>query len=78
MLRSLIWTKCTIISIFKEKNIRTSIFIDPLIKMVEGARLCGADRVELYTEEYAIKYHLSKEEAVKKYTYLLNKKEAQY
>ena len=56
-----------IISVFKEKNIRTSIFIDPLIKMVEGARLCGADRVELYTEEYAIKYHLSKEEAVKKY-----------
>ena len=40
-----------IISIFKERNIRTSIFVDPLETMIEGAKKCGADRIELYTEE---------------------------
>lgn len=38
---------------FKEHGIRTSIFIDPDPAMAEGAALCGADRVELYTEPYA-------------------------
>ena len=37
---------------FKDKGIRTSIFIDPNPEMAEGAALCGADRVELYTESY--------------------------
>ena len=45
-----------IIAEFKEAGIRTSIFVDPEIKMVEGAKLCGADRIELYTEDYAIYY----------------------
>ena len=40
-------------TIFREKGIRTSIFIDPDPAMAEGAKLCGADRVELYTESYA-------------------------
>jgi pyridoxine 5-phosphate synthase len=38
---------------FKRNGIRTSIFVDPDPKMVEGAYLCGCDRVELYTESYA-------------------------
>ena len=38
---------------FKNSGIRTSIFIDALPEMAEGAALCGADRVELYTEPYA-------------------------
>jgi pyridoxine 5-phosphate synthase len=38
---------------FKSNGIRTSIFIDALPEMAEGAALCGADRVELYTEPYA-------------------------
>ena len=39
--------------IFKSKGIRTSIFIDPDPRMAEGAALCGADRIELYTAAYA-------------------------
>ena len=56
-----------IISIFKERNIRTSIFVDPLETMIEGAKKCGADRIELYTEEYATRYQVNKEEAISAY-----------
>ncbi|MDA9593669.1 pyridoxine 5'-phosphate synthase [Flavobacteriaceae bacterium] len=41
---------------FKNNGIRTSIFVDPILKHIEGARDVGADRVELYTESYAINY----------------------
>ena len=41
------------ISEFKEAGIRTSIFIDPDTKMIEGAAAVKADRIELYTESYA-------------------------
>lgn len=43
-------------ALFKGKGIRTSIFVDPDPAMVEGAALCGCDRVELYTESYASAY----------------------
>ena len=56
-----------IISIFKERNIRTSIFVDPLETMIEGAKKCGADRIELYTEDYATRYQFNKEEAISPY-----------
>ncbi len=49
---------------FKAAGIRTSIFVDPDPKMVEGAKACGADRVELYTEPYASKYAEDPEAAV--------------
>ena len=42
-----------IISTFKNAGIRVSIFVDPIIDMVEGAALTGTDRIELYTEGYA-------------------------
>jgi len=42
-----------IITIFKNAGIRVSIFIDPIIEMIEGAKVAGADRIELYTESYA-------------------------
>ena len=42
-----------IISIFQLAKIRVSIFVDPDIKMVEGAAATGTDRIELYTESYA-------------------------
>ena len=51
-------------TIFREKGIRTSIFIDPDPAMAEGAKLCGADRVELYTESYAKEYVISPEKAI--------------
>jgi len=41
---------------FHEKGIRVSIFVDPDPQMVAGAKACGADRVELYTEAYAREY----------------------
>ena len=35
--------------------------------MIEGAKICGADRIELYTEHYALNYHLNKENAIGPY-----------
>ena len=52
---------------FKAKGIRTSIFIDPDPSMAEGAALCGADRVELYTADYAAEYPLDREIAIVRY-----------
>lgn len=49
---------------FHEKGIRVSIFVDPDPVMVAGAKACGADRVELYTESYARLYPQGREEAV--------------
>lgn len=56
-----------IISIFKEKGIRTSVFVDPKIEMIEGAKKCGTDRIELYTEDYATNYLSNKEKAIAPY-----------
>lgn len=44
------------IGIFKKQDIRVSIFVDPDVKMVEGAAETGTDRIELYTESYAKEY----------------------
>lgn len=56
-----------IIALFKNAGIRTSIFVDPNLKMVEGAKETGTDRIELYTEDYATNYLKSPEEAIKPY-----------
>ena len=48
------------ISIFKNAGIRVSIFVDPVMEMVEGAAATGTDRIELYTEGYAKQYALGK------------------
>lgn len=45
-----------IIGEFKNNNIRTSVFINPELKFLENLNKIGADRVELYTEDYAINY----------------------
>ncbi len=52
---------------FHTKGIRTSIFIEPDSRMAEGAALCGADRVELYTADYAADYPKDREAAVARY-----------
>ena len=52
---------------FKSRGIRTSIFIDPVPAMAEGAAICGCDRVELYTEGYASSYHMDRESAIAPY-----------
>jgi len=45
-----------IVSVMHGAGIRTSIFVDPDLRMIEGAALTGTDRVELYTEPYASLY----------------------
>jgi len=45
-----------IIMVFKNEGIRVSIFVDPQIEMVKGAKETGTDRIELYTEAYAREY----------------------
>ena len=57
-----------IIATFKNAGIRTSIFVDADLKMIEGAKETGTDRIELYTESYAHFYHTKKEEAIKSFT----------
>ncbi len=52
---------------FKAKGIRTSIFIDPDPRMAEGAAACGADRVELYTADYAAQFPQNPEKAIIRY-----------
>ena len=46
----------TIIQIFQQAGIRVSIFVDPIIAMVEAAASTGTDRIELYTEAYATQF----------------------
>ncbi len=53
-----------VIKELKQHGIRTSIFVDPDTKMVEGAKEVGADRIELYTEPYASMYVIDPEKAV--------------
>lgn len=48
----------------KLQGIRTSVFVDPILKMIEGAREIGADRIELYTEEFALQYGLGNEKGI--------------
>ncbi len=55
------------IGIFKEQGIRVSIFVDPVLEMVEAAKTTGTDRIELYTEAYATGYKLDRERAVAPY-----------
>ena len=45
-----------LIRIFKNAGIRTSIFVDPVLDMVEAAKTTGADRIELYTEPFAMEF----------------------
>ncbi len=52
---------------FHSKGIRTSIFIDPDPRMARGAAACGADRVELYTADYAEAYGQGPEKAIARY-----------
>lgn len=55
------------IAMFKEAGIRTSIFVDPIEKMIEGAKATGTDRIELYTESYAANFANDKVSAIEPY-----------
>jgi pyridoxine 5-phosphate synthase len=54
-----------VIAELKAKEIRVSVFIGTELKFIEGAKRCGADRVELYTEPYAQLFPINREAAVK-------------
>ena len=54
-----------IISQFNEVGIRTSVFVSTDLEMIEYAAKTGTDRVELYTEPYAVNYVKDAEHAVK-------------
>jgi len=56
-----------IVAHFRTIGIRTSIFVDPVLEMVEGASKTGVDRIELYTEDYATVYEKDREAAIKPY-----------
>jgi pyridoxine 5-phosphate synthase len=51
------------ITVFKNAGIRVSIFVDPVVEMVEGAKAVGTDRIELYTESFAKEYAAGNKEA---------------
>jgi pyridoxine 5-phosphate synthase len=56
-----------LIAPFKEAGIRTSIFVDPILEMVEAAATTGTDRIELYTEPYATEFPTNPTQAVASY-----------
>ncbi|WP_298953545.1 pyridoxine 5'-phosphate synthase [uncultured Nonlabens sp.] len=56
-----------IVKHFKDQGIRTSIFVDPSIEMIEGAALTGVDRIELYTEDFASHYDTDRNHAIAPY-----------
>lgn len=56
-----------VISEFKRNNIRTSIFMDYDLNLIEYAAKTGADRIELYTEEFAVQYEKGNENGIKPY-----------
>ncbi len=56
-----------VISEFKRAGIRTSIFIDTDLKLIEGAKATGADRIEFYTEEFATQYEKGNKQAIEPY-----------
>ena len=56
-----------IIALFNSHNIRTSVFVDPVPAMVEGALQVGSNRIELYTESYAQHYASDRAKAIAPY-----------
>ena len=56
-----------IINEFKQNDIRTSIFVDPVLEQIQGAKETGADRIELYTQGFAHQYSLGNKNAIKPY-----------
>ena len=56
-----------VITEFKNNGIRTSIFVDPDLHQIEGAKETGTDRIELYTEAYAHQFSLGNKDGIKPY-----------
>ncbi len=52
---------------FQKNGIRTSIFMDPDLSLIEASAKTGTDRIELYTEEYATQFALGNKKGIKPY-----------
>ena len=57
-----------VIQEFHQNGIRTSIFIDTDLRLMEAAAKIGTDRIELYTEHFASEFEKGNKNAVKPYT----------
>ena len=56
-----------IVDNFRSNSIRVSIFINPDIKMLEGAKKINADRIELFTGPYAKEFSNDRHKAIEQY-----------
>jgi pyridoxine 5-phosphate synthase len=56
-----------IVQEFQRNGIRTSIFVDPTIEMIQGAAIIGTERIELYTESFAHEYGLGNKNGIAPY-----------
>jgi len=56
-----------IIQEFQKNGIRTSVFVDPVLEMIEGAKKTGTERIELYTEAFAHEYSLGNKNGIDSY-----------
>lgn len=57
---------------FKQKGIRSSIFVDTNLENIEYAAKSGVDRIELYTGPFAEHYGKNPEAAIKEYVIAAN------
>ena len=62
-----------VIGALKSQGIRTSIFVEPKIEIIEAAKEIGTDRIELYTEPYAANYGKDREKAIKDFVHAANR-----
>lgn len=56
-----------IVQKFQRNGIRTSIFVDPVLEMIEGAKIIGTERIELYTEAFAHEYSIGNKNGIDSY-----------
>ncbi|MFT7334684.1 MAG: pyridoxine 5-phosphate synthase [Porticoccaceae bacterium] len=56
-----------IVQELQRNGIRTSIFVDPVLEMIEGAKKIGTERIELYTEVFAHQYGLGNKSRIDPY-----------
>lgn len=56
-----------IVQEFQSHGIRTSIFVDPILEMIAGAKATGTERIELYTEAFAHEYSIGNKNGIQPY-----------
>ncbi len=56
-----------IVQEFKKNRIRVSIFMDPILHQIEWAKKTGTDRIELYTEEFAVQFAKGNKKGIEPY-----------